>query len=132
MNGDNGRGADGVRIRPALLQGMALASWGGTIAADAAQADDRIWLPLLGAALLASWAAVQDYLIDRASQAANAMARAALTRPFDRDSGPMPRPATGPLARITGPMARLSLLDGPAHAAVPAARHRQRGQHANR
>lgn len=66
-------------------------SWGAAIAADAVRADDRVWLPLLGAALLASWAAVQARLIDRASDAASAMTRAVLTRPFSRgDSGPMP------------------------------------------
>ena len=109
-----GDGSVNVRFRPGVLRVTAAVFWGATVIGmftgfDNHRAwtelDTRIWLCVLGGALLSSWAAVQHYLIDRASRAASAMTRAALTRPFDRD--------TGPLARITGPMARLSQLPGP-------------------
>lgn len=116
-----------MRHGPALLRVTAAVLWGATIAADAIDAaDGRIWLPILAAATLATWAAIQHYLIDQASQSAHAMARAALTRPYDRrDTGPM-------LKAQTGPLPKLSLLDAPPPAAAPAARHTRRGQHASR
>ena len=84
-------------MRHKLLQTLAAVSWATAITADVMGADDRIWVPLLGAAMVASWAAVQYYLVDRASRAAGAMAQAALSRPLYRDvTGPQipvpPRP----------------------------------------
>lgn len=120
-----------MRYGPAVLRGAAVIAWGATLTGaftgfdgepGFSPLDFRIWLCAVSAAVLASWAAIQHYLIDRASQAANAMTRAALTRPFDHGTGPMLKAATGPLPKI-------SLLDGPAPAAAPAARHR-RGAHA--
>jgi hypothetical protein len=75
--------------------------------------DTRIWLGVLCIAVLTSWAAVQHYLIDRASRAASAMTRAAISRPLYRDrTGPQP-------ALQTGPRPVLASLDGrarPRHA----------------
>lgn len=113
-----------MRFRPGVLQVTAGGLWAGAIAADAMKADSRVWVPLFAAAAVASWGALQYHLISGWVKADQAMTRAVLTRPVRRDD-------TGPLAAVTtGPIPAVSLL--PAPGAAPAARHRQRGQHASR
>jgi hypothetical protein len=124
MSCRNWEGSLKVRHGPALLQTSAAILWGTTITTDAAGVDDRVWLPLLAAAAVASLGALLHYLITRWIKASQALTRAVLTRPLGHDD-------TGPLAVITtGPIPKISLL--PAPGAAPAARRKQRGQHASR
>ena len=96
-----------MRHGTVLLQTSAALSWGLAIAADAAEADDRVWLPLFGAALVTSMAALMDRMERRSATAYAAAMRAGITRP------PYAAPS-GPLAKLvtTGPLAKLVPLPG--------------------
>ena len=58
-----------MRHGSVLLQTSAVLSWGMTITADAMNADDRVWLPLFGAAMVASMASLIDRMAARNARA---------------------------------------------------------------
>ena len=97
-----------MRHGSVLLQTSAVLSWGMTITADALNADDRVWLPLFGAAMVASMAALMDQMERRSARAYAAAMQAGISRP------PYAGPPSGPLAKLvtTGPLAKLVPFPG--------------------
>lgn len=98
---------------PVLLPAASAVTWAGTITADVTGADDRIWLPLLGAALVSSLAALlAAQVTGRIDRFYIATAKAAISRPADPRLTPAPWPAL--------------------RAVQPAGQHRPPGRHASR
>lgn len=109
---------------PAPLQVLAALSWGATIAADAADTSERIWLPLIAVSgVLSLCALMQAAVTRRIDRVYTAMARSFITRPADGARAEVP---TTPAD--SWPAVRLR----PVPAAQNGGRHNGHGRHASR
>lgn len=83
-----------MSIFPAALQVTAAAAWVGTVTADAAEADARIWVPMLvGAAVTTLPALERSFVSERLDATYAAMARAFIKRQPDPRTPADPWPA---------------------------------------
>ena len=117
-----------MKRAPVILLVTAVILWGAAIGADAVDASDRIWRPLLSAAAAVAVITAVHRMLGRhaanCTRSSEALASAVLSRPIYRGD-------TGPLARVEVISQPDPVHETPPAPARPSAHGTLRGRHAS-